>query len=137
MAGSELRKKNNMEDKDKPKSKAPRIFGLIFVLFVLMYLAIAIPSWPIYRPKRFCSRAETDANNIMAAICDLYSVSEHGERTPTRSDIEDLVHVDNPWTLTRCGDNLYVHVVDRSGKCPAEYQNKYPEWNSNIYTRKF
>jgi hypothetical protein len=126
-----------MEEKDQPKSKVPRIFGFIFILFVLIYAAMIIPSWPTYRPKSFCSRAETDAGNIIAAIADFYSVPEQGDRIPTRSDIEDIVYVDNPWTLTRCGDNFYINVVDRSGKCPAEYQNIYPEWNSNIYTLKF
>jgi hypothetical protein len=135
MAGSEFRKINKMEEEDKPKSKALRIFGLLFVIFVFLYLAIIIPSWPIYRPKSFCSRAEADANNIAAAIADYFSVAEHTDIE--RGDIEKVMFVDNPWTFTRCGDNFYINVIDRTGKCPAEIQNKDPNWNSNIYTLKF
>ena len=75
-----------------------------------------------------------------------------------RSDIDKRVSTKNPWTFTRCGDNLYIHVVDRSGKCPAGKRNMDPDhrtgilndrvgncpaatqyddpnWNDGIYTR--
>ena len=126
-----------MEEKDKPKSKALRIVGLLFVIFVFIYLAINIFSWPIHRPETFCSWAEADANNIAAAITEYFSVPEHRGSIPGPIDIEKLVSIKNPWKLTTCGDDLYIHVIDRSGKCPVEFQNQYQEWNSNIYTLKF
>ena len=122
-----------MEDTEKPKSKAPKIFGLIIVFLILIYLAIIIPSLPGYRTKEFCSRAEADANNIAAAIADYFANPLHVDIT--RDDIEQELWIDNPWTLTRCGDNFYIHVVDRTGKCPDEIQNKDADWNAGIYTK--
>ena len=115
-----------------------------------------IPGYIRYRPKHFCSLAEAEANNILAAIADYFSVAEH--TNINRDDIEKLVSIDNPWTFTRCGDNFYIHVVDRSGKClagkrnmdpdrkagifndqagncPAVTQYDDPNWNAGIYTR--
>lgn len=125
-----------MDDKEKPKSKARTIIGIGFIAFVLFFLAsMWLPGMIRYRPKQFCQRAESDANNIMAAIADYFSVAEHTDIA--RSDIEKRVSIINPWTFTRCGDNFYIHVVDQSGKCTDEIWQKHPNWNSNIYTRKY
>ena len=123
-----------MEEKEKPKSKAGTIIGIVFIAFVLFFLAsMWIPGYIQYRPKQFCSQAESDANTIAATIADYFSVAEHTDIA--RSDIEKRVSIDNPWTFTRCDDNFFIHVVDGSGKCPAEYQDKDPSWNAGIYTR--
>ena len=124
-----------MEDTEKPKSKAPKIFGLIIAILILSYLAMVIPGLPGYRAKGFCASAEVDAQNIPAAIANYFANPRHV--TITRGDIEKLVHIDNPWVFNICGDNLSIHVVDRTGKCPAEYQNADAGWNANIYTLKF
>ena len=126
-----------MEDKEKPKSKVPRIFGLIVAILILLYLAMVIPSIPRYRPKSFCSRAEADAHNIAAAMSEYYAGTKDSGIVPSQIDVEKLVDLKNPWKLTRCGDNYYIHVIDRTGKCPAEYQNADVGWNANIYTLKF
>ena len=125
-----------MEDKDKSKSKAGSFIGWGFLCLVLLVgFAMYWPSRIVYRPKSFCSRAENDANNIMAAISDYFADPKHLDIT--RDDIEQELGIDNPWTLTRCGDNFYIHVVDRTGKCPAEIQDKDPNWNAGTYTRSF
>lgn len=125
-----------MDDKEKPKSKAGTIIGIGFTAFVLFFLAsMWLPGQIRYRPKQFCQQAESDAKNIMAAIADYFSVEEHTDIS--RGDIEKQVSIDNPWTFTRCGDHFYIHVVDGSGKCPVEIQQKHPSWNSSIYSHKF
>ena len=124
-----------MENKEDQKLKGKRIFYIILSIGIFLWLAILIPDLPIHAPSRFCSMTESDANNIAAAVSDYFSVAEHTDIA--RGDIEKLVSINNPWTFTRCGNNFYIHVIDRTGKCPAEYQNKDPNWNSNIHTLKF
>ncbi len=126
-----------MDDKGKPKSKAPKIIGLIIIILVLIYLAILIPSLPGYRAKGFCARAEVDAHNIAAALSEYYAGTEHHGKVPSQFEIENLVDIKNPWKLTNCGENFYIHVIDRTGKCPAGYQKADADWNANIYTLKF
>jgi hypothetical protein len=123
-----------MEEKEKLASKAGTIIGIVFIAFVLFFLAsMWISGATQYRSKQFCSWAESDASNILAAIADYFAVAEHTEIA--RSDIEKQVDSRNPWTFARCGDNFFIYVVDGSGKCSAEYQEKDPGWNAGIYTR--
>jgi hypothetical protein len=126
-----------MDDKDKPKTKTYRIFGILFLFCVLLYLAISYPSLFAYRPSTFCLRVEYDAYQIAAAMSAYFSVPEHRDSIPTQNEIEKLVDIKNPWKLTKCGNNFYIHVVDRGGKCPAEIQNNDPNWNAGIYTSNF
>ena len=124
-----------MENKKEEKSKGKRIFFVILSIGIFLWLAILIPDLPIYAPSRFCSMTESDANHIAAAMADYFSVAQH--RTINQVDIEKMADIKSPWKLTKCGDTFYIHVIDRTGKCPDEYQNKDPDWNSNIYTLKF
>ena len=127
-----------MEDKEKPKSRVGRIIRIGIICFALYAgLSMWIPGLIGFRSKEICSRVEVDAQKIAVAISDYLSASGDRDTSLTKADIENLVNVRSPWALTRCGDNLYIHVIDRTGKCPAEYQNPYPEWHSNTYTLKF
>ncbi len=126
-----------MDDKDKPKTKTYRIFGILFIFCVLLYLAISYPSIFAYRPSTFCLRVEYDAHQIEEAMSAYFSVPEHRDSIPTQLEIEKLVDIKNPWKLTKCSDNFYIHVIDLTGKCPDQIQSKDPDWNSNIYTLKF
>lgn len=121
-----------MEDKEKPKSKTGTIIGIGLMAFVLFFLAsMWIPGLTRYRPKQFCQKAESEAHTIAAAIADYFSVAEHTDIA--RSDIEKLVLIDNPWTFFRCGDNFFIHVFDRSGKCPAGKQPKDPDEKTGLF----
>ncbi len=53
-----------MENNEKPKSKVGTIIGIVFIFFVLLYVAISYPSMVAYRPLTFCSRVEYDAHQI-------------------------------------------------------------------------
>jgi hypothetical protein len=127
-----------MENTEKSKSQARRIIVILVIFFALfLYLFLGYPGRVVFRPQTFCRQAEADANYIYSAISDYISVPEDRDVIPTHGDIEMRVDIENPWRLTRCSDRFFIHVIDRSGKCPAEYQNQYQEWNSNIYTLEF
>lgn len=126
-----------MENNVKSKSNVGRTLGILMIIFVLIVIAIAVPGWVCYRPHCACRPVEEDAHNIAAAMADYLSDSGNPHITLTKEDIEKLVNVSSPWTLTRCGDDYYIHVIDRKRKCPAEFQNQYPEWHANVYTLKF
>ena len=128
-----------MENEEKSRPRFGKIIAIGLICFALFIgFANWIPSRIFLRPKSFCSQAEFDADKIAAAISDYYSVPQHGPVVPGDIEPRDLeVQVDNPWTMTTCGDLVFIHVIDRSGICPAEYQSQDPGWNSNIYTLKF
>ena len=47
---------------------------MIVIAIIGILAAIAIPNFIAYRNKSFCSRAESDANNIAAALADYFSI---------------------------------------------------------------
>ena len=121
-----------------PMSKADRIVVVLAVCFVLLlYLLLGEKGLVVFRPKIVCYQTEADAHSISSAISDYISKPENQGTTPIRDDIKLMVDVRSPWTLTTCGEYFFINVVDSSGKCPAEYQNQYQEWNSNIYMLEF
>jgi hypothetical protein len=120
------------------KSKANRIVAILVVFFALLiYQFWGDTGRAIFRPQTFCHQAEADAYSISSAVSDYISIPENQGITPTEGDIEMIVDVESPWTLTVCGRRFFINVIDRSGKCPVEYQNQYKEWNSNIYMLEF
>ena len=124
-----------MENKEKSKSQARRIIVILPVFFPLfLYLFVGCPGKVVFRPQTFCQEVEADARYISSAIFDSIPDAEHQDLASTQGELEMPVDIDNPWTLTICDDRLFIHVIDRSGKCPSDYQNQYQEWNSNIYT---
>ncbi len=98
---------------------------MIVIAIIGILAAIAIPNFIAYRNKSFCSKAESDANNIASEISDYYAV-------PTRTacvTVADLDGDDNtPNTVAvNCPsgdptDGIVITVTDASGRCPAEYQ---------------
>ena len=116
-------------------TKIQAILLSITVVFAAIILMLIILShfWPSYHCKSPCSSVESDAQNIAAAIADYFAVPEHTQVKPC--DIE--FQTENPWTVIQCSDAIYIYVYDSTEDCPMGYQNSYPEWNSNIYTKKF
>ena len=128
---------------DEQTTKKPKINKTALVVILLLFfivtiiVAIALPGYIVYRPKTYCLRVEYDALNIKAALSDYFADPGHTDINIRPGVLADTEYIKNPWTLSVCGDNILIHVVDRSGKCPAEYQERYPEWHSGIYTLKF
>lgn len=118
----------------KKKKITAILISIGIVCAVIFSGLVILPQfWSCYKCKGHCSGVESDAQNIAAAIADYFAIPEH---THIKSgDIE--LPTENPWTLIQCNDAIYIYVYDMEEDCPMDYQNLSPEWNSNIYTKKF
>ena len=121
---------------------------MIVIAIIGILAAIAIPNFIAYRNKAFCSQAESDANNIAAAVSDYFAIPTHiaiadadlkgGWRNVTISGT-------NTFTLSATDPNvaITITVTDGSNRCPADYQAAMPQatnptgfWdNANMYTK--
>ena len=99
---------------------------MIVIAIIGILAAIAIPNFIAYRDKAFCGYAETDAQNILAALASYFSEPEHTQ-TPTIADLE----TEEGLTLNNntAGETLIsgtstgtitVSVTDESGRCPRD-----------------
>lgn len=120
--------------------KTNRAFTMIELMIVIaifaILAAIAIPNYISYRHKAYCSQAEADAANIESAIADYFG-------TPTRTkcpSIDDLkVSVINPDPVIIGADpnvHITIQIIDRTGRCPLDYQSGTPGWDGNYHFLK-
>jgi prepilin-type N-terminal cleavage/methylation domain-containing protein len=115
---------------------------MIVIAIIGILAAIAIPNFISYRNKAFCSAAESDANNIAAAISDYYAVPNRVNMVaadPTAAAPPGLgmtLSGNNTGTIGGNIQQITISVTDASGRCPADYQaSQQPEWSgANVFT---
>ena len=97
---------------------------MIVIAIIGILAAIAIPNFIAYRDKAFCSRAEQDAQSVLAALSSYFSEPDH-TTIPTIGDLETTEGL----TLNNANADLQengttqvvtVTVTDESGRCPRE-----------------
>ena len=105
-----------MLQKLRGNSEGFTLIELMIVIAIIGILAaIAIPNFIAYRNKAFCSAAESDANNIAAAIADYFAV-------PTRTnplDPDPTVARPNGLGMPRIEDipasTIVAYTISRGG----------------------
>lgn len=125
---------------------------MIVIAIIGILAAIAIPNFISYRNKSFCTKAESDANNIAASIADYFSI-------PTNTTISDATYKlaatnsykpseNTNYVISAGNPNaaITISITDASGRCPADYRagnvvtaTRFDGWNAtaaNVSYRK-
>jgi prepilin-type N-terminal cleavage/methylation domain-containing protein len=110
-------------------SKGFTLIELMIVIAIIGVLAaIAIPNFIAYRNKSYCNTAESDANNISAALSDHFAIPEN-TILPVLAGVSQYMG----FTLTdKGGQNLvdvsgdangtiWITVTEAAGRCPSDY----------------
>ncbi len=128
-----------MLQKLRNDSKGFTLIELMIVIAIIGILAaIAIPNFISYRNKAYCSAAESDANNIAAALSDYYAIPSHFAMLPTGSATVSkplglglTLSNDNTASIGGTIDSIVISVTDVSGRCPSDYrQSQADVWIS-------
>jgi type IV pilus assembly protein PilA len=101
---------------------------MIVIAIIGILAAIAIPNFISYRDKSYCSRAESDANNVAATIADWSAI-------PTNTIIPNTTASTTYLGFTASGENtitvdadtgtgvITITVLDGSSRCPNKYRD--------------
>ena len=99
---------------------------MIVIAIIGILAAIAIPNFIEYRNKSFCSRAESDANSIAAALADYFAIPTH-TTLPTLGTAGGQLNVPlsgaNTGSITGSTAAIVIQVTDGSGRCPQKYRD--------------
>ena len=94
---------------------------MIVIAIIGILAAIAIPNFIAYRNKAFCSAAESDAQNALAAVSSYFSEPDR-TTLPLLTDLETVEnYTSNNATVVIGGTpntTITVAVTDDSGRCP-------------------
>jgi prepilin-type N-terminal cleavage/methylation domain-containing protein len=97
---------------------------MIVIAIIGILAAIAIPNFIAYRNKAYCSRAESDATSVQAAIASYFSEPENQTITQASLDASGErpnLNPGNAYTLTDstpANSAYHIAVLDGAGRCP-------------------
>lgn len=116
--------------------------GILVVLGILWFRS-HMKAHIDYLIESYCRRSEQDASNIAAAINDYFSYPEHSKLPTIKGDSVYLGYVldsregqNIAWVTGDPASTITIVVQDGSGKCPEDYQKRFPQWDSGKYTKK-
>ena len=106
---------------------------MIVIAIIGILAAIAIPNFIAYRNKSFCTRAESDADSIIAAIANYFAIPTH-VTVPSIANLSGMTLSGNN-TASIVGnanpnDGMTITVTDGSGRCPQDYRTPSAGWNN-------
>ena len=103
---------------------------MIVIAIIGILAAIAVPNFIAYRNKTFCSKAESDANNIAAAISDYFAIPTHTAIATADVNFDPGA---NSFTITATNPSavITITITDASGRCPTDYINANPANGTN------
>jgi prepilin-type N-terminal cleavage/methylation domain-containing protein len=108
---------------------------MIVIAIIGILAAIAIPNFIAYRNKAFCSAAESDANNIAAALADYYAIPAHQVLETNLATLGVNLSGTNTGTIGGTIDAITISVTDASGNCPPDYQASQADWAGDVFTK--
>lgn len=109
-------------------SKGFTLIELMIVIAIIGILAaIAIPNFINYRNKAYCSKVETDAQNIVAAMASYFADPDR-TTIPSVSDLVDAeeLMLNNDTadaSITISGTGAIIEVADSNNKCPKQVKD--------------
>jgi len=102
---------------------------MIVIAIIGILAAIAIPNFIAYRNKAFCSKAESDANNVAADIADYFAIPTHTTIVTANVKFNPGVnHFTIVGTSGPADPNvaITITVTDMSSRCPTDYKTANP-----------
>jgi len=114
---------------------------MIVIAIIGILAAIAIPNFIAYRNKAYCSRAESDANAVAAALADYFAIPSNTTYPGSNPEGELGITLSgagsskNSGTISGPTDSITITITDGSTNCPDKYQLSNDEWNDNVFTK--